>query len=589
VLRLGLSSPSARPEISSSILPLLERSEYSSLDSRGSSISWVVAIFLNSISQTAPPNLSLGKNNMASRQVLTNTLAQIAGKIATAAISIFLIKILTTYLGVDQYGLYSKIYTYLSIFSVIADLGLYTMSVREMSRHLGNPERLKVISGSIMSIRTLFGLVIIVLSLLIALALPGYNSPVALICIAITGAFTLFGLINSSIMSVLQAHLRTEFSFFSVTLGKIVGFLGVLLVVYMLFPMPTITGLITPDNDLGLIGIFVAGLLGNIIMTALLYAYTCRISPIGFAWDSEYIARLLRETLPYWVALFLGVIFFKVDIILLSLFEPLGIRNWQWNALALSWQAEHIYADRIVALYSLPMKMIEVGMMFGTVFLNSMLPLFTIALTTSEQTRAELSTLVSKAYKILLFGGVGGAVFMALESRAIISVIASPEFLVPVLGVDSSLLLSVVSSVFGLFFISSLFTYLLIASEHQSRLLKINIIVALINIVGNLLVIPYYGALGSAIVTVFSQVLLIILLVRATRDIVAFGFERFYTTGVILFAGLAGVAVWGIGQVGFTPSHPLIGLMLSGIIFGLVYIWGIFLMEYGVKKLSWFN
>jgi O-antigen/teichoic acid export membrane protein len=247
----------------------------------------------------ALPNLSLGKNNMASRQVLTNTLAQIAGKIATAAISIFLIKILTTYLGVDQYGLYSKIYTYLSIFSVIADLGLYTMSVREMSRYIGDQKRLEVISGSIMSIRTLFGFVIIVVSLLIALALPGYDSPIALICIAITGVFTLFGLINSSILSVLQAHLRTEFSFFSVTLGKIVGFLGVLGVVYVLFPAPTAGGLITSESDLGLIGIFVAGLLGNIAMTALLYVYTRRISPIGFAWDGEYITRLLRETLPY--------------------------------------------------------------------------------------------------------------------------------------------------------------------------------------------------------------------------------------------------------------------------------------------------
>jgi O-antigen/teichoic acid export membrane protein len=261
-----------------------------------------------------------------------------------------------------------------------------------------------------------------------------------------------------------------------------------------------------------------------------------------------------------------------VDVILLSLFEPLEIQNWQWNALVLSWQTEHIYADRVVALYSLPMKMIEVGMMFGTVFLNSMLPLFTIALTTSEQTRAELSTLVSKAYKILLFGGVGGAVFMALESRAIITMIASPEFLVPVLGADSSLLLSIVSSVFGLFFISSLFTYLLIASEHQSRLLRINIIVALINVLGNLLVIPYYGALGSAIVTVGSQALLIVLLVRATRDIVAFGFERIYTAGVILLAGLAGMAVWGGEYIGYVPSQPFVGLLFSGVLFGLVYI-----------------
>jgi O-antigen/teichoic acid export membrane protein len=129
---------------------------------------------------------------MASRQVLTNTLAQIAGKIATAAISIFLIKILTTYLGVDQYGLYSKIYTYLSIFSVIADLGLYTMSVREMSQHLTSPSRLRIIAGSIMSIRTLFGLAIIIVALSIALVLPGYNTPLALTCIGITGAFTLF-------------------------------------------------------------------------------------------------------------------------------------------------------------------------------------------------------------------------------------------------------------------------------------------------------------------------------------------------------------------------------------------------------------
>ena len=35
---------------------------------------------------------------MATKQVYSNTLAQIAGKVATALISIFLIKILTNYL-----------------------------------------------------------------------------------------------------------------------------------------------------------------------------------------------------------------------------------------------------------------------------------------------------------------------------------------------------------------------------------------------------------------------------------------------------------------------------------------------------------
>jgi O-antigen/teichoic acid export membrane protein len=95
--------------------------------------------------------------------------------------------------------------------------------------------------------------------------------------------------------------------------------------------------------------------------------------------------QLIRETLPYGLALFLNVVFFKVDVVLLSLLTPPQ------------------QADTIVALYSLPMKIVEVGMMFGTVFLNSMLPLFSEALHTKQSTQESLIPLVHKAYRILLF------------------------------------------------------------------------------------------------------------------------------------------------------------------------------------------
>ena len=62
------------------------------------------------------------QKRMATKKVYLNTVAQIAGKISTALISIFLVKILTNYLDLAGYGLYSKIYNYLSIFSVVADL-----------------------------------------------------------------------------------------------------------------------------------------------------------------------------------------------------------------------------------------------------------------------------------------------------------------------------------------------------------------------------------------------------------------------------------------------------------------------------------
>ena len=92
---------------------------------------------------------------MPSKKIYTNSLAQIGGKIMTALISIFMIKILTGYLDVAGYGLYSKIYNFLSIFAVIADLGLYTITVRELSKFQDNPEMIQKISSNVLSIRTL--------------------------------------------------------------------------------------------------------------------------------------------------------------------------------------------------------------------------------------------------------------------------------------------------------------------------------------------------------------------------------------------------------------------------------------------------
>lgn len=105
---------------------------------------------------------------MPTKKIYSNTLAQFAGKIATALISIFMIKILTGYLDIAGYGLYSKIYNYLSIFAVIADMGLYTITVRELSKYADDDQMMRKISGNVLSLRTISGMMIILLSLSIA-------------------------------------------------------------------------------------------------------------------------------------------------------------------------------------------------------------------------------------------------------------------------------------------------------------------------------------------------------------------------------------------------------------------------------------
>lgn len=93
-------------------------------------------------------------HTMPTKKIYTNTLAQIAGKVATAIISIGMIKIITGYLDIAGYGLYSKIYNYLSIFAVIADLGLYTITVRELTKYVHDERMVAKISSNVLTLRT---------------------------------------------------------------------------------------------------------------------------------------------------------------------------------------------------------------------------------------------------------------------------------------------------------------------------------------------------------------------------------------------------------------------------------------------------
>jgi O-antigen/teichoic acid export membrane protein len=428
---------------------------------------------------------------MPTRKIYTNTLAQIGAKILTALISIYLIKILTGYLDIAGYGLYSKIYNYLSIFAVIADLGLYTITVRELTKHQDNREMVARISGNVLSLRALSGVLIIGLSLSIAPFLTGYDSPTALIGIGIVSLFTLAGLINSSLMSYLQATLHTEFSLVANTAGKLLTLGMILFLSYI--PVP----LFLSSSPLGgtgwvLILVMLAGLAGNILMTGLTWWYANRWQKVVFAWDPPYIRHILTISLPYWLALFLGVIFFKVDIILLSLLEPSDI------------------ADTSIALYALPMKIVEVGMMYGTVFLNSLLPVLTTAIEKKDDEK--VTKLTRHAFRLLFVGGILASGILVLWAPWIIGLISTPEFVSEtVMGYGAVDAMRIVGWIFLVYFVSSLYTYILIARGQQKVMMYINAGIAILNIVGNIIFIPLYSFVGSAWVTLVTQILLLIL------------------------------------------------------------------------------
>lgn len=439
----------------------------------------------------------------------SNTISQIISKAGTAIIAIFLISVLTNYLTVELYWLYSKVYNYVWIFVFLADLWLYAITIREITN---NKEKSSSIVWNVMSLRLILWIFILILAVAIAFFLPWYNSILALISIFIASIFTILQLLNSSILALMQANMKVEYSAFTLILWKLVNLFWTALVAYVFYPKQFIEN---SDYFSPFIYIMIVWVISVFINTILNYFYARKIVKFWFAWDFDYIKHIFKISVPYGIALFLSVVYFKMDIMILSIME------------------EQTIADRNISLYSLPMKIVEVIMVIWWFYMTSMLPSITEAFKKKDE--KTLTKLTDISFKVLFMFSSMVFILWIMFRDYIIKIIANDDYL-NVLPYSSSDAFLVVFAVILFYFISLVFIYLFVASENQNKLLKINIIVTIFNFVGNILFIPKYSFMWAWFVTLLSQILLFILWYFWTKKLVKFSFSYKFLLSNIIFS-----------------------------------------------------
>ncbi|MCH8518385.1 oligosaccharide flippase family protein [Candidatus Gracilibacteria bacterium] len=483
------------------------------------------------------------------KKLASNTLAQIFSKVVTALIALILISVLTRTLPIEYFGAYNKIYNYFAIVAFLADLGLYTLMIREISAGKSTEKVL----GNSLSLRVFLGVIVSIAALLLTLILPGFSSGIIFVASSFIAVFTILSLINSSFLAVMQAHMKIEYHFISFVGGKILHLLLILLFCFWIFsPEPLL--------DMRFISLFVAGLLSVMFTTYLNYRYVSRIVNVKFLLDFNYIKELFYTSLPYGAALFLSVVYFRIDILLLGFLEEDSLGNIS------------------IALYSLPMKIVEVLMVLGVFYLNSLLPRLTELYKKTDILGVQ--KIFSLSFKILFSFSLALYILSQLFASDIIQILAHSEYLSPTVHNYSSL--DIFPLVFGILifhFLALLYSYLLIASEKQSLLLKVHFFVTLINIVGNIILIPYFSFYGAAIVTLISQVFLLIILLfivgRHCKITIPLLMQCFYSIllGVFLFYFYTGILT----------NFPL-GVFLQVFIYGTIFAFIYGLGEYLISK-----
>lgn len=495
------------------------------------------------------------------KKIASNTISQILTKALTAIISIFLISLLTNFLTVEMYWLYNKIYNYTWIFVFLADLWLYAITIREITT---NKENTAKIVWNVMTLRFILWVWILLFSIIIAYFLPWYNSPLVLFCIFISSIFTIIQLLNSSIMALMQAEMKIEFSLISTVLGKLLNIWLIALIIYFVFWMwyyTWVTSINITDN-IPFVLIFVISTIWIFANTFLNYFYARKIVKFWFDFDWEYIKHLFKISLPYWVALFLSIIYFKVDVILLSLLE------WPWN-----W-------DLSIALYSLPMKIVEVIMVVWGFYMTSMLPSLTKAF--KEEDKTSLNHLIGISFKVLFAFSIFIFSLWILFREYIIEIVANRNYLETTHMFNSSDAFLVVFAVVVFYFISLVFIYSLVASENQNKLLKINIIVTIFNIIWNIILIPKFSFIWAWIITLCSQILLLVLGFIATRKLIKFHLPFNFALKNILFWTFI-YFLWN-----FLITNYSFGLYIDFVLYSaiLVSMYLVFLF-FTFKKLIW--
>jgi O-antigen/teichoic acid export membrane protein len=405
----------------------------------------------------------------ATKKVAYNTLVQIGGKVVVLVVGALSIGILTRYLGPTGYGKFTLALVYLSFFGIVADLGLFTIAVREMSK---NPRRIAEIAGNTLSLRTLLAAVVMSLAVGISWLLP--YEPDVKIAIAIATVPNFLGLMNSTLVTVFQTKLRMERSVIADIVGRLASLAAVIVVAVL---------------DLGFYAVVTTAAVGMIVTFASSALLARRLVRLRFLTDVALWKELLVESLPLGAALVIVNMYFRADIILLSFLR----------------------SNAEVGLYGAVFKLIELLITLPVFFMNSVLPVLMRRLGEGKDQAARV---IQKSFDLLLIAGLafaGGGLVLAPD---IMRLIGGSEFVPAADALRLSL------AAVALTFLSVAFSNLYIAKGRQVMALKLGTIGLIINVGLNLLVIPAYGITGAAAVTLFSELVIFVLYLRgASRDL----------------------------------------------------------------------
>ena len=268
-------------------------------------------------------------------------------------------------------------------------------------------------------------------------------------------------------------------------------------------------------TSLGIVGIALAALVGSLVSVAgFLLAYArLELSPIVYRLDMQQVRRYARESAPLLVNALLLSLFFRFDIFIVEAFQ----------------------GSESVGLYDAAFKPINLLTIIPAYATLAVFPL--MARRASDPVSLMRANRMT-AYLLVTLAWVIVVATVAL-ARPAIQLLAGDAFLP-----ESARLLRILVFFAPLSFLNGVFQYVLIAQGRQRDIVPAFGAAVAFNVAGNFLLVPFYGTLAAATLTVLTEVVIFIAFVVLTRGRPVMIHDRLALTRILRpsLAGLLGVA-----------------------------------------------
>jgi O-antigen/teichoic acid export membrane protein len=226
--------------------------------------------------------------------------------------------------------------------------------------------------------------------------------------------------------------------------------------------------------------------ISTLVSFAVSMRFVKTIFPVHFSIRFQTLKRLASDGFPYFLWSLFGIIYYRIDAVMLSVMTPVAVVGW----------------------YGAAYKLFDILMFLPAIYSSALLPIL------SRQSKSEYNSMrntSAKSLQFLLLAGIPIAISLVFFARNIIQTLFGQAEYGP-----SAILLQVFSIGMLLVYVDSILSGTVVAIDKQRPWAFVAFLAIFVNVGSNYFLIPYFqeaianGGVGAAIATDLTELFVMV-------------------------------------------------------------------------------